>query len=229
VGSEHIRMRGCRHEQVPVSGLRAHKVLTAKIILLLALFATISPKAVLAQGPATPARAPLFDLGAGYSYVNIALGNNRVSLNGADANLSAYVSTYWGIKLDVGYARDNNVFNTGHNSDLISYMGGPVIYPYRGRRFAVYTEALFGAARVTGPIPAAGGTLLIRGYANKFAWAAGGGIEYKLGRRFFRSLTFRAGADYLHAAYFTPTPSIAGQSDARIIANLVYTFGSRNR
>ena len=227
--SENRRMHGCWQRRMPVSWLEAHVVLATKAILIAALFMTFSPKAALAQGPATPARAPLFDLGAGYSYVNIALGDNRVGLNGADANLSVYVSTYVGIKLDVGYARDNNVFNTGHNSDLLSYMGGPVIYPYRRRRFAVYTEALFGAARVTGPIPAAGGTLLIRGYANKFAWAAGGGMEYKLGYRFFRNLTFRAGADYLHTAYFTPTPSIAGQSDARITANLVYTFGSRNR
>lgn len=229
MGPEYIRMQGRHHPRTGLLRLQTHAALIAKTVLLLALFAPLFPKAALAQGPATPARAPLFDLGAGYSYVNIKLGDNRVSLNGADANLSVYVSRYLGGKLDVGYARDNNVFNTGHNSDLISYMGGPVVHLYRGRRVAFYTEALFGAARVTGPIPAAGGTLLIRGYANKFAWAAGGGFEYKLGYRFFRSLTFRAGADYLHTAYFTTTPSIAGQSDARIVANLVYTFGSRNR
>lgn len=229
MGTKSSKMHGC----VPRCGWsawgRSPSALMMKAALMIAPLAAFCPKALLAQSPATPAKAPIFDVGAGYSYVNIGLGDNRVSLNGADANLSAYFSPYLAIKLDVGYARDNNVFNTGHNSDLLSYLGGPVIYPFRGRRLAVYTEALFGAARVTGPIPAAGGTLLIRGYANKFAWAAGGGIEYKLGRRFFRSLNFRAGADYLHTAYFTPAPSIAGQNDVRAVTGLVYTFGSRNR
>jgi hypothetical protein len=209
--------------------IRFHVPLTMKAALMIALLGAFCARPSPAQGPARPAKAPLFDVGAGYSYVNIGLGSNRVSLNGADLNLSGYFSPYWGIKFDLGYARDNNVFNTGHNSDILSYLGGPVIYPYRGKRLALYGEALFGAARVTGPIPAAGGALLVRGYANKFAWAAGGGVEYKLGYRFFRSLTLRAGADYLHTAYFTPAPSIAGQNDARIIANLVYTFGKRNR
>jgi hypothetical protein len=218
------RLRNCS-----LSSLASHAVLTAKAALIILLSMSFSPKIVSAQGPAIPARAPLFDLGAGYSYVNMPLGNSRASLNGADINLSAYVNNYLGIKLDVGYARDNNVFNTRHNSDVLSYLGGPVIYPFRARRFALYTEALFGAARVTGPVPAAGGTLLVRGYANKFAWEAGGGMEYKLGYRFFRYLTLRAGVDYLHTAYFTPAPALAGQNDARVIANLVYTFGSRNR
>jgi hypothetical protein len=216
-------------EKCPESSFVFCTMVTAKVALILALAMVLLPKFAWAQGPATPARAPLFDLGAGYSYVNIPLGNNRASLNGADVNFSAYIGTYLAIKLDLGYARDNNVFNTRHNSDALSYLGGPVIYVFRGRRFALYTEALFGAARVTGPVPAAGGTLLIRGYANKFAWQAGGGMEYKLGYRVFRNLTFRAGADYLHTAYFTPAPALAGQNDARATANLVYTFGSRNR
>ena len=229
MGSKSGNKQGCLHRSARPAWVRSHVALTMKAALVIVLVGAFCPRPLPAQGPARPARAPLFDVGAGYSYVNIALGSNRVSLNGADANLSGYFSPYLGIKLDLGYARDNNVFSTGHNSDLLSYLGGPVIYPFRGKRVAVYTEALFGAARVTGPIPTAGGTLLIRGYANKFAWAAGGGLEYKLGYRFFRFLTFRAGADYLHTAYFTPAPSIAGQSDVRIVANLVYTFGRRNR
>jgi hypothetical protein len=230
VQSEYRYLQGSSLRRVPLlARFKSNAVLVAKASFIVVLFAMFLPGIAMAQGPATPARAPLFDVGAGYSFVSLPLGNNRVSLNGANANLSAYVSTYLGIKLDVGYTRDNNVFNTGHNSDVLSYLAGPVIYPFRGRRSALYVEGLFGAARVTGPVPAAGGTLLIHGYANKFAWAAGGGVEYKLGYRFFRSLTFRAGGDYLHTAYFTPTSAVSGQNDARIIANLVYTFGSRNR
>ena len=225
---EYTKIDG-RFRKCSQSSFVSHAVFAAKAMLIVLFSMAFSAKIASAQGPATPARAPLFDLGAGYSYVNMPLGNSRASLNGADLNLSGYVSNYLGIKLDLGYARDNNVFNTRHNSDVLSYLGGPVIYPFRGRRFALYTEALFGAARVTGPVPAAGGALLVRGYANKFAWEAGGGMEYKLGYRFFRYLTFRAGVDYLHTAYFAPAPALAGQNDARVTANLVYTFGSRNR
>lgn len=167
----------------------------------------------------------MFDAGVGYSYVNLPLGDSRVSLNGADANLGMYFSPYFGLRLDVGYARDNNVFQTGHNADMFSYLIGPVIYPVRHRKSSVYAQALVGAARVTGPVPTETNGLLLRGYANKFAWALGGGLE----RRLSRSFTFRAGADYLHTAYFAPSRALVGQSDLRVTTGLVYTFGRRNR
>ena len=216
-------------QSVKAAWSKRRLALAVRIALVIAAYGLFGASRSGAQSPATSARAPLFDLGLGYSYVNIPLGNNRVSLNGGDGNLSVYVNPYVGLKFDVGYVRDNNVFNTGHNSDMISYMGGPVIYPYRRKRIALYAEALFGAARVTGPILAQGGGLLIRGYANKFAWAAGGGLEYKFEYKRFRSFSLRAGADYLHTAYFTPTVTLTGQNDARITVNLVYSFASRNR
>jgi opacity protein-like surface antigen len=177
----------------------------------------------LAQGPPVAAKGPTVDASIGYSYVSMPIADSRVNLNGADANIDVDFSQFLGVRLDAGYVRATNVFDTGHVADILSYLGGPVVYPYRRKRWTAYGDLLLGAARVTGPIPAAGDTLLIRGFTNKFAWQLGGGVQFNLSR----SWALRGEANYFRTSYFTPSTTIAGQNNIRIITSIVYSFRTR--
>jgi hypothetical protein len=184
------------------------------------------PLTAAAQAPAITARGPEISVAAGYAYVNVPLApTSRVSLNGSDASLTIDVNACVGIKLDVGYARAADVLGSGRHADLLNYLIGPTVYPVQRRKWAAYTQALIGAARVTGPVPLASGTLSTGGYSNKLAWVLGGGIEYKHSS----SLSFRGGVDYLHTVYFSPSKAITGQGDIRTVASFVHTFGGRRR
>ena len=197
-----------------------------RICRLLASMAACFPCAALAQNPPVPAKRVSFDAAAGYSYVNLPLApKNRIGLQGADANFTVNFSPHVGFRADLGYVRGSDVFGSGRHADVLSYMAGPVITLVRGRRAALYAEGMVGAARVTGPVPDGTGGFLVGGYANKLAWAVGGGVEYKL----TRSWAVRTGADYLHVVYFSPTQSIVGQNDVRAVVNMVYSFAPGGR
>src|SRR5579864_8720274 len=165
------------------------------------------PLTAAAQFPAITARGPEISVSAGYEYVHVPLApTSHVSLNGSDVSLTIDVNASMGIKLDVGYARAADVLGSGRHADLLNYLIGPTVYPVQRRKWAAYTQALIGAARVTGPVPLVGGTLSTGGYSNKLAWVVGGGIEHKLSS----SLSFRGGADYLHTVYFSPSKTMTG-------------------
>jgi opacity protein-like surface antigen len=184
------------------------------------------PLTAAAQAPAITARGPAISVSAGYEYVHVPLApTSHVSLNGSDVNLTIDVSSRIGIRLDVGYARAADVLGSGRHADLLSYLIGPTVYPLQRRKWAAYTQALIGASRITGPVPLATGTLSVGGYANKPSWALGGGIQCKVSTSF----SFRGGADYLHTVYFSPSKTMTGQSDIRIVGSVVYTFGGRRR
>lgn len=179
-----------------------------------------------AQSPTPTAKVPtsLGEAGLGYSYVNASIAPaNRVGLNGLNANATLDIPARFGIKLDLGYARASNVFNTDRHADMLTYLIGPVIYPVSRGRFGTYVHALVGGARITGPVPVTGG--FFTAYANKFAWAVGGGLDYPL-TRFAPRLSARIGVDYLHTAYFDPSKTIGGRSNARVIVGIVYSFRS---
>jgi|SRR5271165_696857 len=174
-----------------------------------------------AQGPIFAGGGPVIEAGLGYSYTDMSIpSNTRFTMNGADANITVDFTRRFGVRLDAGYARAFNVFNTGRHADVLNYMGGPVFYPIRKRRFTLYTELLLGAARETGVNSATGGGT-ITGFANKFAWAAGGGVQYRI----VRPLSLRAGPDYFHTSFFDPNIAVKGQNNLRAVISLVYTFG----
>lgn len=181
------------------------------------------PALTLAQSPAPSARAPinLADASLGYSYVNASISPpNRVGLNGLDANATIDIPARFGIKLDLGYTRAPNAFGTDHHADMLTYLAGPVVYPVAREKLGTYAHFLVGGARTTGPVPTGGGGYFTA-YANQFAWALGGGVEYQLRPR----ISARIGADYLHTAYFDPAQQLRGRSNARIVVGVVYSFG----
>ncbi len=175
-----------------------------------------------AQSPRVTGAAPVVSVGLGYSYTNMAVpSSERIALNGLDAAFTLDVSPRLGARVDVGYVRASHVLNSGYHGDVLSYLAGPVLYPVRHRKLAVFAQGLLGAARVTGPVPVSGSGFLIGGYVNHFAWAVGTGVEFRVSE----SIGVRIGTDYLHTRYFNASAAISGQNNLRITGSFVYFFG----
>src|SRR5271157_3355833 len=145
-------------------------------------------------------------------------------MNGVDAGVTVGVSRRFAVRADLGYARAGNVFSTGHHSDILSYLAGPVYYPTRSRHLSTYVELLAGGARVTGVTPMPNGGH-VRGFANEFAWAGGGGVEINT----WPSLAMRIGADYLRTQYFDPSVTLQGQGNLRALMSFTYYLGGSGR
>jgi hypothetical protein len=122
--------------------------------------------------------------------------------------------------VETSYTRTYGAFGVDRHSDVLAYLGGPVVYPVRRKRFSIYAQALFGAARITGVIPESNAAYLL-GRVNKLAWSLGPGVDIRLSR----STVLRIGAEYLRSSYFAPNRTIQGQGNARVIISLVYTLG----
>jgi len=176
-----------------------------------------------AQSPLFAGVAPSMEAGIGYSYLNADVpSQNLIAMNGVDATFSIDFHRRFGMKFDLGYDRAWNVFHTNHHADLLTYMAGPVFYPFRGRKFSAYTQLLLGGARESGVnFDASGATA--SGWVNRFAWAAGGGVQYRL----TPSFSVRLGADYMRTSFFNANNTIQGQNNVRSAVSLVYTFGER--
>ena len=165
------------------------------------------------------------DVSLGYSYVSHpASSSNRLGLNGVHASVTIGLFPRFAIRADLGYARAANALGTPSHSGVLSYLAGPVFYPMTQRKFDPYVHALFGGAKVSGPVPVNGG-ILIGGYATGFAWAVGVGVDYRV----TDSIALRTGLDYMRTAYFGPSLAMQGQNNFRAIAAVVYLFGTRQR
>jgi opacity protein-like surface antigen len=176
---------------------------------------------VRAQGPAVAGVGPVIEAGVGYQYVDASIpSQNSLGMNGVQLLGNADFSRRFGVALDVGYARNFDAYNSGRTADILTYMAGPIFYPVRKRNWYVYTHVLLGGARETGVNFESDGQVVL-GYTNRFAWAAGGGYEY----RFSRSFALRLGADYLRTSFFNSNIQLQGQSNIRPSASLIYTFG----
>ena len=176
-----------------------------------------------AQYPPVAGIGPLVESGLGYSYVSMDFpSTSRVGMNGLDANVTADFLRTFGVRADLGYARTSNVFNSGHHSDVLSYLAGPVFYPFRRRRLTVYVDLLVGGVRVTGVTPNLAGEQF-RGFANKLAWVYGVGFQYSVSP----SLGIRFDTNILHTAYFNSSAAVQGQENLRTMMNVVWCFGKR--
>ena len=132
---------------------------------------------------------------------------------------AADFSRHFGARADLGYVRASNVLGSRNHADVLSYLGGPVLYPMRRRHFVTYAQALIGGARVTSAIPSPGGGFF-GGFVNKLSWALGGGAESRVSS----SMALRVGVDCLHTAYFDSSGIIRGQANLRIVGSVVYYF-----
>ncbi len=196
--------------------------MTMKIIAKILLLVILVVPVAYAQGPLVAGIAPVLEAGAGYTYTYLAVPGqtNKLAMNGIQLVGDADFSRRLGVQLDVGYSRNFDAYSSGRTADLLTYMAGPVFYPLRTRRVTVFAHVLLGGARETGVNFESDGQI-ITGYTNRFAWAGGGGFQYRV----TRSLSLRLGADYLRTSYFNPDVQLQGQSSIRSGATLIYTFG----
>src|SRR5215469_16176154 len=164
-----------------------------------------------AQGPVVAGVAPVFEGGVGYSYMQSTVpSQGKLTMIGGLLSASGDLSPRLGVKLQVGYARSFDAFQTGRAADLLTYMGGPVLYPIRRPKFDIHVQAMAGGARETGVNFENNGTL-IRGYVNHFAWAGGGGFQYRISS----ALSLRPEVEYLRTAFFNSNVAVQGQTNLR--------------
>jgi opacity protein-like surface antigen len=195
--------------------------MTLKTIMKMLLLVILVVPAAYAQAPLVAGIAPVLEAGAGYTYTDASFpGEGKLAMNGIQLVGDADFTRRLGVQLDLGYSRNFDAYNSGHSADLMTYMAGPVFYPLRTRRLNVFAHLLLGGARETGVNFESNGQI-ITGYANRFAWAGGGGVQYRV----TRSLSVRVGADYLRTSYFNSNVQLQGQYNLRSGATLIYTFG----
>jgi len=192
-----------------------------RTILKILLLAILVLPAAHGQGPVVAGIAPVLEAGVGYSYVDAGVpSESRMGMNGINLIGNADISRRFGVNLDLGYARNFNAYQSGHSADLLTYMAGPVFYPIRKRNMNLYTHLLLGGARETGVNFESNGQIVL-GYANRFAWSGGAGVQYRLSRVF----ALRVGADYLRTSFFNSNVALQGQTNIRPSISLIYTFG----
>jgi hypothetical protein len=176
-----------------------------------------------AQGPVVAGVAPVIEEGIGYTYMKSNVpGLGNMVMTGVLASASADLNAHFGAKLEVGYSRSFDAFQTGRKADLLTYLAGPVFYPLRRPNFSVHVQALVGGARETGVNFENNGTL-VRGYVHHLAWAGGLGLQFRISP----ALSLRPEVEYLRTSYFDPTVTIKAQTNLRSSMSLMYTFGRR--
>jgi outer membrane protein with beta-barrel domain len=195
--------------------------MTTKTILKMFLLVIVIAPAARAQAPLVAGIAPVLEAGGGYTYTDASVpSQNKLGMNGAQLVGDADFSRRFGVQLELGYSRNFNAYSSNHTADMLTYLGGPVFYPLRTRRWTVNTHVLAGGARETGVNFESDGQI-IRGYTNRFAWAVGAGVQYRVSRDW----SVRIGADYLRTSFFNSDVQIQGQLNIRSSATLIYTFG----
>lgn len=176
-----------------------------------------------AQGTVIAGVAPVIEEGIGYTYTKSAVpSQGNLAMFGVLLSASADLNSHFGAKLQAGYSRSTDAFQTGRVADSLTYMAGPVVYLVRRPGFSIHAQLLGGGARVTGVNFESDGTL-VRGYVNHFAWAGGAGFQFRISP----ALSLRPEFEYLRTSYFDSTVSIKGQTNLRTSLSLMYTFGRR--
>jgi hypothetical protein len=176
---------------------------------------------VRAQGPLIAGVAPVVEGSIGYSYMQSSVpSEGTLPMSGILATASGDLNAHFSAKLELGYSRSFDAFQTGRRADLLTYMAGPVFYPIHRSKFDMHVQVLAGGARETGVNFENDGTL-IRGYVNHFAWAGGVGFQYRISDSF----SVRPEVEYIRTSYFNSNVAIQGQTNLRPSINLIYTFG----
>ncbi|MGA8272132.1 MAG: outer membrane beta-barrel protein [Candidatus Sulfotelmatobacter sp.] len=165
----------------------------------------------------------------GYSYENVSsstfdfANTTRANLNGWEATVEGKVFPWVSLVGDVaghygtqGYQFDlggtlQDVNVTAHE---ITGMFGPRVSVSVGK-IRPFAEALFGVAYITTSQTSSVATNFVQPSDTGFAWALGGGVDYKL----FRPIAWRFQGDYIETRFFQTT-----QNNIRLSTGLVFRF-----
>jgi len=165
----------------------------------------------------------------GYSYENVSsstfdfANTTRANLNGWEVSVEGKVFPLISLVGDVaghygtqGYQFDLGGVLTPVNVDAheITGMFGPRISTHVGK-FRPFAQALFGVANVTATQTASVASSFVQPSDTSFAWALGGGVDYKL----LRAFAWRFQGDYVETRFFQNT-----QNNIRLSTGLVLRF-----
>jgi len=160
---------------------------------------------------------PTYDVGVGYSYLSSSIPSaGRVNLNGLDGDARVDFFPHWGITADAGYVRTSDVLNTGHNGYVLTFLGGPVFYPFGHHHTHIFIHGLAGAGLVDSAVPVSG-TQYLHGWVERPSYAFGGGFE----RSIFGPFAVRLTGDYLRTAFANSAGQVALQNNLRVTASFV--------
>ena len=179
-----------------------------KLKVVVSLLAFVSLFAVAAQAQEGRQRVEVF---AGYSYVraNPSTSTNGFSLNGGSASVSYNVNNWLSGVADFGGYTNTNIFGSGRDGTLSTYLFGPRVTYRRFRRVTPFGEVLFGVGYQSDK----GG-----GISNSdltFASAFGGGVDYTL----LPAVALRAQAHSVHTSFFG-----GSQYNFRLSGGIVFRF-----
>lgn len=131
--------------------------------------------------------APKAEVFGGYQYLHASSGVSGVSgfnLNGWNGALNGFFNRHIGITADFsGTYGTPSVQGIGVSTHLYTYMFGPVVRAGNDSKLSPFAHVLFGGAHINGSVNAGGG-LNVSASDSGFAWAAGGGVDYKATQRF---------------------------------------------
>lgn len=174
-----------------------------------------------AQGPVFAGTGRVFEAGLGYTYMQSDVpSQGTVPMTGVLLTVSEDLNRRLGVKLQAGYSRSFDAFQTGHSADVLTYMIGPTLYPVRRPKFDIHAQLLVGGARETGVNFENDGTL-VRGYVNHAAWAGGAGFQFRIKR----GVTLRPEVEYLSTSFFNSNVAIQRHTNLRTSLSIIYTFG----
>jgi hypothetical protein len=126
--------------------------------------------------------APRAEVFGGYQYFRGSTGINGVdnfNLNGWNASASGYLNDYFGVKADfAGSYGTPSMAGIGIKTRLHTYMFGPVLRYTNASKITPFAHALFGGGHISGS------ALGVSASESDFAWAAGGGADVSVNKRF---------------------------------------------
>jgi opacity protein-like surface antigen len=137
------------------------------------------------------ARAEVF---GGYQFFRASTGIDvsgvdHFNLNGWNASFSGFFNRYVGVTGDFSGSYGTPSYDiinfgpVGVDSTLYTFMAGPVVRATNEGPVQPFAHALFGGARLTSKVSVLGITLPIGDTETGFAWAAGGGVDFKISPR----------------------------------------------
>jgi hypothetical protein len=177
------------------------------------------------SGAPPAATGPAFNFSVGYSYLAMPIpAAASTHLNGLDLSSGIDVNRHFGAKLDSSYVRTGNILGTKHIGYLLSFLGGPVFYPFAHGDTRTFVEALGGVGMVDGAVPISA-TSYFHGWQARFSYALGGGIE----RPIFGPFAVRAGADFLRTSFYNGAGVIQPQNNFRMTVGFVYQFNAQRQ
>lgn len=172
--------------------------------------------------PSGAGSGPAYDAAVGYTYLTTSIpGAGRVNLNGLDGSGRIDFNSRWGATADSTYVRTSNVLD-GNGGYILTLLGGPVFYPLERGNIRTFVDALGGAGLVDSAVPTTGPDYL-RGWVARYAYAAGGGVEYSFSGRF----AVRFGADYLRTAFVDSSDVVQMQNNLRLTTSFVVRLKER--